>query len=349
MVKIRVIDLFSGAGGLSLGFEMAEFDVFLSVEFNKSYHKSYKFNHEKTKCLNEDITKIKFSEIDDGKTVDGIIGGPPCQGFSTLGCRNKEDYRNTLSYYFASWIDHFRPKFFVMENVLGILSMDEGKVVENIKTKFKEIGYSVVIKKLLAADYGVPQLRTRIFFVGSSDESILGLEVEKTHEKYLTVNDAFSDILDVIPCKCRETFYLRPPENEYQEYLRKGSEYLFEHIVPNHNKMVLKRLSLLKQGENVTNLPEQYKIKGFPNVYGRLHLDEQATTITGNCGNVGSNGNFIHPIRDSAISVREAARLQSFPDRYRFFGTLYECYKQVGNAVPPLLGLAVAKAIKKLI
>jgi DNA (cytosine-5)-methyltransferase 1 len=255
-----------------------------------------------------------------------------------------------------------------MENVPGILSIAQGQLAKEIKKTYENIGYICLLKILLSADYGVPQLRERVFFIGSKDILVKSLRIRKTNQKsskpsasfendeiplYSTVIDALSDILEIEPFI--ENFYddstkdyTYPPKTKYQEYLRKDSDKLYEHFAPNHSEKVIERISHIKQGENHSSLPERYKLKsGYPNIYGRLHLNMPSDTITGNCGCVSAPGRFIHPTQNRALSVREAARLQSFPDSYRFVGNMQKKYKQVGNAVPPLMAFAVADAIKK--
>ncbi|MHA1439242.1 MAG: DNA cytosine methyltransferase [Promethearchaeota archaeon] len=368
------MDLFCGAGGLTLGFEMANFSVDFAVELEKNYCKTYIFNNPRSICLNTDITNLNCENIANkyvkNKKIRGIIGGPPCMGFSTVGNRKLNDPRNMLVYCFIKWVNYFKPDFFVMENVPGILSMAKGQIVEKIIKLFKKINYSCILKVLLAADYGVPQIRQRVFFIGTQNQSFSSLKIQKTHKKdnkqknllnkdklpsFLTVKEAFSDILEITPFTKEysdDLFkeYKQSPKTQYQEYLRKDSEGLFDHFAPNHSKLVKERISHIKQGENHSSLPRKYQLKGgYPNIYGRLHLEKPADTITGNCGCVSAPGRFIHPTQDRAISVREAARLQSFPDNYRFFGNMKDKYKQVGNAVPPLMAYAVAMAIKEIL
>lgn len=352
---------------------MAGFQIDLALEKEEKFVASYKLNHGNTVTLNEDITKLNCEDIDathvKNKSVKAIIGGPPCIGFSTVGNRRPNDPRNTLVYLFIQWVDYFRPDFFVMENVPGILSMASGKVVKDIVAMYKEIGYNTKIKTLLAADYGVPQLRQRVFFMGSQENVFSALKLKRTNQEeiaqkklletdelppYLTVRDAISDILELRPFTGKvdeelSKHYPQPPQTEYQKYLRNGSSILFDHFAPNHGKLVVERISHINQGENHSSLPEKYQLKsGYPNIYGRLHLNKPADTITGNCGCVSAPGRFIHPTQDRAISVREAARFQSFPDNYRFSGNVRDRYKQVGNAVPPMMALALAKSIKEL-
>ncbi len=351
---------------------MGGFKVDLAIEKEEQYFKSYEFNHPNTICLNEDITQLECETIASdyikNREVQGIIGGPPCIGFSSVGNRRPDDPRNMLIFFFIKWVEYFKPLFYVMENVTGILSMGKGKVVEKVKAIYEDLGYTCNMQVLLAADYGVPQLRERVFFIGSRNEFLKNVKIIKlrkadnrqrtlfeTHNLpgYLTVRDAISDIIDIEPFNPDNEEnavkkYASPPLTDYQKYLRKTSTMLQDHFAPNHSKEVIERISYLKQGENHGSLPKQYQLQGgYPNIYGRLHLDCPADTITGNCGCVSAPGRFIHPTQNRAISVREAARLQSFPDHYRFFGSMKDRYKQVGNAVPPLLSLAISKAIKQ--
>jgi len=370
----HIIDLFCGAGGLSLGFEMAKFRIDLAIELEENYYSAYRRNHSETLTLNKNITLLNCEEISNkylkSNEIDGIIGGPPCIGFSTVGNRRPDDPRNTLIFYFIQWVKYFKPKFFVMENVPGILSMGKGKVVENVVNLYKEMGYNCKMEILLAADYGVPQLRQRVFFIGTQDKSVNSLTIQKTNKNniamksdkeknmlpsYLTVQDALSDILKVKPLTKQRVEnstvkYNGSPLTQYQEYLRENSDELYDHFAPNHSEIVRKRISHIDQGMNHGSLPKEFQLKGgYPNIYGRLHLGFPADTITGNCGCVSAPGRFIHPTQNRAISIREAARLQSFPDRYKFCGTMKDKYKQVGNAVPPLMAYAVAKSINKML
>jgi DNA (cytosine-5)-methyltransferase 1 len=370
--------LFSGAGGLSLGFKTAGFSVKLAVEREKGFCKSYKYNNPECICLNEDITNLSLKEILEdinsrhfkGEKIEGIIGGPPCQGFSSVGNRKLSDPRNSLIYFFIKWVEHFKPIFYAMENVSGILTMANGQIVKKIKTMYNDIGYSSQVKTLVAADYGVPQLRKRVFFIGTREGKSKSLKIPKTNSyltgqrtlfdekrlpEYLTVNDTLSDILEIEPFRNNNgdaSFkeYTEPPKTDYQEYLRKDSDKLYDHSAPNHSQLVVDRISHVEQGKNHGSLPPEYRIKGgYPNIYGRLHLKRPADTITGNCGCVSAPGRFIHPTQNRALSVREAARLQSFPDDYRFFGSARDKYQQVGNSVPPLMAYAVARAVKKIV
>jgi len=251
--------LFCGAGGLSHGFKTTGFEIKLAVERNKNFCESYKYNNPECKCLNEDITKLNLKKISGGingklvkgNVVEGVIGGPPCQGFSSVGNRKLKDPRNSLIYFFIKWVDYFKPKFFVMENVSGIMTMANGQIVKKIKEMYGDIGYSCQAKTLVAADYGVPQLRKRVFFVGSKNGELKSLKIPKTNSdlsgqksiiaeknmpEYLTVEDALSDVLEIEPFRINngkngeESFkeYAEPPKTHYQEYLRKNSDKLYD-------------------------------------------------------------------------------------------------------------------------
>ncbi|MBN1800917.1 MAG: DNA cytosine methyltransferase [Candidatus Lokiarchaeota archaeon] len=357
MTSVEIIDLFSGAGGLSLGFKLEGFKILLSVEKEKIFHETYNLNNPDCICLNEDITNLDVKQTClkylPNSRVTGIIGGPPCQGYSSVGNRNRNDPRNTLVYYFIKWVETIKPWFFVMENVPGILTMDKGRVVQKIKQLYNDIGYECQMRLLKASDYGIPQVRKRVFFIGFKEKMSIPLYFRKERSNIFTVRDALSDILEIKPITGRSngliTFnYDRPPQTPYQQYLRKNSVELRDHHAPNHGKNVKERISFIKPGENHQDLPKNYKLNsGYSNIYGRLHLNRPADTITANCGCVSAPGRFIHPTQNRAISVREAARLQSFPDTYSFKGGLNQKYKQIGNAVPPLLAKRVAKTIKK--
>jgi DNA (cytosine-5)-methyltransferase 1 len=364
--KFKVVDLFCGAGGLSLGFRMSGFDIVGGIDNEECFLKTFKNAHPNAIAIKEDLSKNKVKEILEKygintEEIDVIIGGPPCQGFSTVGNRMIDDPRNKLVKIFAMAIKELRPPIFLMENVPGLASMKNkiGQfVVDELLEMFEKIGYNTTYKLLTAADYGVPQFRKRLFFVGTrKDLNILFSWPKPTHfpksslhshicgKIYVTTWEAISDLPGI---KAGETSncYISKPLSEYQEWARKGSKKLTNHACPKHTKQVLERIKNIPPGGNHSNLPEYLKLKGgYPNIYGRLTWDSPADTITGNFGCVSAPGRFIHPRDDRVLSVREGARLQSFPDKIEFFGSLTQQYKQVGNAVPPLLAKAVAVEI----
>ena len=367
--EYKCIDLFSGAGGLSLGFEMEDFNILAGFEIEPNFLKTYTSSHPNAIGFNEDLNEanvinlLKDNGIDPNE-IDVVIGGPPCQGFSTVGNRMIDDPRNNLVRIYADIVDKIKPKMFLMENVSGLASMKNGKdelIKDELIDIFNEIGYNVESKVLLAADYGVPQLRKRIFFVGIEKEYDYNFKFPTpTHhdknsllahsadaKQYLTVKEALSD-LPLIECKESATEYSVPPQNEYQEYCRKHSEKLLNHKAPNHSDLVIERIKNIPQGGNHGDLPEDLKLKrGYPNIYGKLDENKPADTITGNCGCASAPGRFLHPTCNRVMTVREACRLQSIPDYVEFKGSSSQQYKQVGNAVPPLLAKAIASEFRK--
>ncbi|MEM2146103.1 MAG: DNA cytosine methyltransferase [Candidatus Jordarchaeaceae archaeon] len=368
MNKPTVVDLFCGAGGLSIGFEMAGFEIIAGIDIEKSFLNSFKNAHPNAIAIKEDLNKNKLRKVLKNHEVNVreiqiVIGGPPCQGFSTVGNRMIDDPRNNLVREFARAVNELKPLIFLMENVPGLASMKNGIgefIVDELLKLFESIGYKTDYNLLTAADYGVPQLRKRLFFVGiRNDLDVTFSWPEKTHfpknfshsqntkgKSYITVREAISDLPSMNAGE-EKTQYVSPPLTEYQKWAREGNTKLCNHRTPNHSKIVLERIQNIPPGGNHSTLPEKLKLKsGYPNIYGRLKWDEPADTITGNFGCASAPGRFIHPKDNRVLSVREGARLQSFPDKIVFFGSLSQQYKQVGNAVPPLLSKAIASSIK---
>jgi len=354
---MNVIDLFCGAGGLSEGFEDAGFNIVAGNDVDKNMVASFKLNHPIAKAVSGDISKIDVIDLlnEINKTKEEIflvIGGPPCQGFSTVGNRKEDDPRNKLFYEFVRFVREIKPKMFVMENVPGILTMENGKVKETIKKEFEDLGYKVNIQILNAEEFGVPQKRRRVFFVGNLFEKDFKFpkpEFDGINKKFRTVWEAIGDLPELeINQEIKE--YTNEPQTDFQRFLRNGQDKLEGHKAPNHSKIMVERMRNIKQGQNHSNLPDNLKLgSGYPNIYGRLIADEPSDTITGNCGCVSAPGRFIHPFKHRAITVREGARLQSFRDSKKFVGSQNSRYKQVGNAVPPLLAKALALQIKKFL
>lgn len=366
---LKVLDLFSGAGGLSLGFEMAGFDILAGIDIEKPFLKSFEVSHPNSIAINEDLSNkdiksvLKNNEID-YKEIEVVIGGPPCQGFSTAGNRMVDDPRNKLVRVYAKAIKDLYPCLFLMENVPGLASMKNGigeRVADELIKFFEDMGYKTHFNVLVAADYGVPQLRKRIFFVGvREDFEDTFLWPKKTHypkdslmpfsdsNNYLTVTDAISDLPKLNAGEVA-TEYDCPPQTKYQKWAREGSKKLYNHKAPKHSDVVIERIKNIPQGGNHSDLPEKLKLKsGYPNIYGRLSSVLPADTITGNFGCASAPGKFLHPTDNRVLTVREGARLQSFPDHVEFFGTLNQMYKQVGNAVPPLMAKAIATSMSAI-
>jgi len=357
MEEHNVIDLFCGAGGLSEGFEDAGFKIVAGNDVDKNMIASFKLNHPEAKAISGDISKINVEDLlkeikKDKEEISLIIGGPPCQGFSTVGNRNEDDQRNKLFYEFVRFVREIKPKMFVMENVTGILTMKKGEVKKIVKKEFEDLGYKVKIQILRGEDFGVPQKRRRVFFVGNKFEKEFEFpkpDFDGINKKFRTVWDAIGDLPELeVNQEIKE--YDKEPKTEFQKFLKNGQEKLEEHKSPNHSEIMIERMKNIKQGQNHSNLPEHLKLgSGYPNIYGRLIANEPSDTITGNCGCVSAPGRFIHPFKNRAITVREGARLQSFRDSKKFIGSQNSKYKQVGNSVPPLLAKALALKIKEFL
>ena len=385
---LNYIDLFAGAGGFSLGFKLAGCKHICSIEKDEWAIDTLKENFGGENVIKADLTDFKDFNRFEKVNIDVIIGGPPCQGFSNANSSNKDydDPRNSLFINFAEWVENIKPNFFVMENVKGILSKKNKKgkkISEIIISTFQNIGYNVDIWVLNAAEYGVPQLRERVFFVGNK----LNLKIEepcKTHYinnqqekntkllKAITVGEA---ILDLPTIKAREgnevSPYTKKASNNFQIWARNNSDFVYNHVAMKHTKRLVERFRLIQDGNKLENLHEDFKVRRrngdgelssskFNSNYRHLKKNSISNTIPASF-----YSSFIHPITPRNITAREAARIQSFPDYYIFKGerTLISKkllkqlgkpsdrlsqYNQVGNAVPPLLAKAIAEHLKQV-
>lgn len=344
----KMIDLFAGVGGLSLGFEMCGFETVIANEYDASIAEAYIKNRSNPQMIVEDIQNLPIKETFEkyaGK-VDVIVGGPPCQGFSQKGQRKSiNDPRNFLFKYFVDVVEIVRPKYFVMENVPGLLTTEKGLFKKEIMTLFSALGYVVNADVLNASDYGVPQNRRRTVIIGklNADKPV---QMPKKHDKKVTIWEAISDLNYLNSGEGEEIQdYSSPPQSEYQKLLRKGSKKLYSHVATNHSKIALERLAMIPPKGGKENLPKEHLTKSiYSGTWTRMDADDVSVTITTRF-DTPSSGKFTHPYLDRAITVREAARIQSFPDTFHFFGTKTSQMKQVGNAVPPLLAKAIAEAI----
>lgn len=348
-MKPRVIDLFSGVGGLSLGFEMVGFKIVIANEFDESIAASYKLNHKKTKMVVGDITSLDLNEVfgEYKGQVDVVIGGPPCQGFSQKGKRKTiHDERNFLFKYYVAVVGLVLPKYFVMENVPNLLTAENGYFREEIEALFNSIGYSIDYGVLNASDYGVPQNRRRAVIIGKLGSACPKLPIPQ--KKKVTIWDAISDLAYLESGEGDEVQNYRiDAESEYEKLMRRDSQLLYNHVATNHSKLALERLSLIPPNSGKEVLPKEHLTKSiYSGTWTRMRKDEISVTITTRF-DTPSSGKFTHPFLNRAITVREAARLQSFPDTFRFIGNKGSQMKQVGNAVPPLLAAAVADVIMK--
>lgn len=346
-MKPRVIDLFAGVGGLSLGFEKKGFDVVLANEYDASIATSYIENHKNTKMIVGDITSLDLEDTF-GKlagTIDVVIGGPPCQGFSQKGQRKTiHDERNFLFKYYVSVVELVKPKYFVMENVPNLLTAEGGYFRHEIEELFNKLGYSLEYGVLNASDYGVPQNRRRAVIIGKLDGDAPKLPVPKRNN--VTIWDAISDLAYLESGEgSEEQEYKYPAESDYEKMLRKDSSKLFNHIATKHSPLALERLALIPPNAGREVLPEEHLTKSiYSGTWTRMKKDEISVTITTRF-DTPSSGKFTHPFLNRAITVREAARIQSFPDNFHFVGNKGSQMKQVGNAVPPLLAAAIAEVI----
>ena len=343
-----MIDLFAGVGGLSLGFEREGFKVVLANEYDPSIAEAYIKNRDNPNMIVEDIRKLPVHETF-GKykgKVTVIVGGPPCQGYSQKGQRKTiHDERNFLFRYFVDVVREVEPKYFVMENVPNLLTSEGGYFKKELISLFENIGYTVNADILCASDYGVPQDRRRAFVIGKKGMGN-AVEMPQKHKNKITIWDAISDLNYLNSGEGEnEQSYRVEPQSEYQKKLRKGSKVLTGHVSTNHSKVALERMAMLPPKGGEEYLPPEHLTKSiYSGTWERMDADDVSVTITTRFDTPAS-GKFTHPYLDRAITVREAARIQSFPDTFHFYGTKTSQMKQVGNAVPPLLAQCVAEAI----
>lgn len=348
---MRVIDLFAGCGGFSCGFQNAGFDITVAVEYEKMIADSYSANHKDTKMIADDIKNVDNNKVFSAGDADIIIGGPPCQGFSMAGARIRggfiEDPRNYLFKHYFNIVKIVKPKLFILENVKGILTLKNGKIFDEIKKSFENIGYKIQYKVIKASDFGIPQARERVVVFGSIYDFDLNDEINKTIKRIHRSNNSFfspvavSDAIDNLPVPTEEgTVSHLTYTTNYQKFLSSKINKTYNHIATKHNKIATNRIKKIRVNENYTVLNENIK-SVHSGSYGRLDPNGIAPTITTRF-DTPSGGKFIHPTEDRTITPREAARIQSFPDDFVFYGTKTNICKQIGNAVPPKLAYFLA-------
>jgi len=377
--KPTYVDLFAGCGGLSLGLEWAGFRRVAAIEISPDVALSYHHNlicreassgyqwtdfirrsdlqmasglivGDIAERLDDFITSCQRSSLN----IDLVVGGPPCQGLSLSGPRNPDDPRNKLFLSFVKVTDILKPKAFVLENVPGIFGLYEGKIKQTVISEFSRIGYVVSASTLTAADYGVPQLRKRAFFVGIRGAYERFLFPAATHfestsifsngnNTYISCEAAISDLPSLEHDAGDDRLpYGMPPMNDYQKLMREGSNYIYNHVATQHTEIVKRIISLVPEGGNYKDLPQEYShTRNFHVAWTRYDSKKPAPTI-----DTGHRHHF-HYKYNRVPTVRENARLQSFPDTFIFYGNKSSQYRQVGNAVPPLLAKAIALELRK--
>lgn len=345
------IDLFAGCGGLSKGFMDAGFDIIVGIDNDKAALETFKLNHNGAVALNADLSEPetfdKIKQIVGDRQIDVIIAGPPCQGFSLTGPRNFDDKRNKLYLAVFEVVKQYNPKAFIIENVPGMETLYNGEIKAEILKRFRKLGYNVESCILVAADYGVPQMRKRLIFMGIRKD--LGEpcfpKPTFTSENYRTCRDALSDLpalTDTLGLE--ESKYTSEPKTEYQRLMRGKCTVLHNHTATNHTQMVKDTIALVPEGGNYKDLPKGIgESRKFHEAWTRYDGNKPSRTIdTG-------HRNHFHYEYNRVPTVRENARLQSFPDDFVFTGTRTQQYRQVGNAVPPLLGYHLGLAVSAII
>ena len=350
-MSLRAIELFTGCGGMSLGLKRAGFDIVYANEINPDAVKTYKKNFPEVFVQQEDIKKVNpvLLKKKIGK-IDLIAAGTPCQGFSMAGPRNSNDPRNKLFLQLLKFVDTFKPKMFVMENVPGILTIDNGKVIKRIENSFSKIGYRIQYKVLFASEFGVPQERKRIFIVGTKKKISPEKLFPTPKRNRITVEDALSDLAD-LGVNDKSVTYKNKPKSKFQSKMRKKSKVIFNHESCNHNIKIQKRFAKVPAGKNGRQVLINSGTKKRD--YYRMHPKTASRTITT------IPEDFIHYRQNRIPTVREMARLQSFPDDFEFLGPkmtggkkrVKSCpqYTQVANAVPPLMAEIVFRKLSRVI
>jgi DNA (cytosine-5)-methyltransferase 1 len=338
------IDLFSGAGGLTLGLCQAGWKPLLGVDSWADAIRTYENNFQDHPVFHGEIQSLTERRLRDmlDQSPEWVVGGPPCQGFSTVGKRKREDPRNQLVHEVARVVSILQPRGFVVENVVGLRDMD---FVDAVSALFRKTGYSVSTMVLRSADYGVPQLRHRIFFIGDREGRSFE-RPEPTHgpSNYVTVWGAIGDLPELGPGE-EATSYDRSSFTDFQREMRAGSKMLQGHVASAHPWHLVQAISHIPDGGNRQSIPSRLQPRsGFHNSYSRLHSGSPAVAVTQNMGKP-SGTRCIHPFQHRGLTSREGARLQGFPDRFHFTAGITSQRLQVANAVSPILARALGRAL----
>lgn len=378
MAHWTVFDLFCGTGGFSYGMERAGlgFETRFGIDVLPIATQTFQRNHQGAAGICGDIRKIRRAQVEHATglgpdEVDVIVGGPPCQGFSSIRpfrSTNDDDPRNSLFEEYASFVNYFRPKVFVLENVVGLATHKDGETIEIMQECFRAVGYNCEWRLLNAANYGVPQKRERLIMIGARD-GVKPVFPKPTHHfsgstigyrdgtrvvrtnggdlfspslpDAITVLDAISD-LPPLESGEKITSYQQPPQNDFQAARRNDAMELKLHNATEHTRKMLEIIRY--SGKNIDSIPRHLIKSGFSTSYSRLDGDSPSVTLTVNFVHPASN-RCIHPTQNRALTPREGARIQSYDDTFEFAGNRTQVVKQIGNAVPPLLGKAIAGAV----
>lgn len=364
--KFKVLDLFAGVGGLSYGFAHDEsFEIIAANEILPNMAKAYQLNHPYVKVYCKDIKEFGIADLEQDFSikegeVDLVVGGPPCQAFSTVGKRLIDDPRGKLFQEYYRVLKELNPKVFLFENVKGLLSMQGGELLSTIISLFESLGYKVKYEVLNSADYGVPQIRERVIIIGTKLDSEFEYPSPTHYNKenyqslltqglkpYLTLSEAIND-LPFIKSGEESFEYTSEAQNEFQKLMRKNApKKIMDHNAPKNNKNLIQLMEGLPDGGTPEDLPEELRPKsGFANTYCRLWWNRPSTTITRNLSTP-SSSRCIHPKAPRPLTTREGARIQCFPDDYFFYGSRSDKNLQIGNAVPTFLSIVLKDSIKE--
>jgi len=369
--RLTCVDLFCGAGGFSLGFLKAGFEIVAATDYQESAQRTYTHNLDSPFLradiadLAGDLEPLKDRRDFDEERIDVVVGGPPCKGFSTAGVYNPEDPRTSLLHHYIRVVKRLQPRAIVVENVPGAKALQGGAYVDALLKNARELGYKTRMLELNAADYGVPQLRKRLIFIGYRDDSPISrpvpthtgdarqkrLSERSLNKKHVTVAEAISDLAFLGPGE-ESSDYKLPPESEYQERMRRAHDgHLFNHKAPDHSDTVQERFRTLEAGGGIDDLPPRLQTeKHSMRKYDPTEPAHTVTTLP---------EDFVHYEQPRIPTVRELARLQSFPDWFEFKGPRttggprridsLPQYSQVGNAVPPLMAEAIGRQVKAIL
>ena len=342
-MKYNILDLFCGAGGLSLGFERAGFHVVKAIDIDQHAVNTYNFNRKEKVAEVKSVSDIDSNYLEKLGTIDGIIGGPPCQGFSIAnGQRIVNDERNKLYREYFRILETVRPKFFIIKNVTGLLTLAKGAVKDDILKRARKLGYNIEYKTINASLYGVPQVRMRVIFVGIHKScSTEKFVFPEGHSAPVSIEDAIGDLPSLDNGE-DNTSYVHPPKTDYQKMIRDGMTVLHNHILSVHKEETKKTIAMIPEGKRVCDLPKE--LRGGRKYEALMRkMDRKKPALTIDTG----HRTYFHYQELRIPSTREVARLQSFPDSYVFLGPRNDQQKQVGNAVPPMLAEIIANAIFK--